>query len=279
VPGISQQTVRELLNIFAADWTVRSIEDQFIDAGIRPAPEPKVTAESGARRQAARRYIASLDLSIAQDSERLLPIFDNVLGDLKDWQGRINPVLERLLRRLQADGYDRGPDGKLRASAVMSVPPLKAPAGIDESILRQHLRRLEQSVVDDPAAAIGESKDLLESACKLVLARMNIEFDPKADVPALVKLALKELKLHPDALAPTTPAADAVRRILGALSTIAVGVAELRNAVGTGHGRSTYLALNSRHAHLAVGSATTFVRMLLETLEDPQAPWRDTSHP
>lgn len=274
VTGISPTTVRALLDLFASDWTVRSIENLFVDVGLSPLPADEVPAESGVRRQAARQFIANLDLADPRDSARLLPVFDEVLSNMKDWRGNAHPPLERLLRRLHADGYDRAADGKLRAVSTVNMSPLTVPEGVDESVLREHLGRLEQNLFDDPAAAIGASKDLVESACKLVLTRMQVPHDGKADVPVLVRTTLKALKLHPDTLAPTAPAVEAAKRILSALGSLAVGVAELRNAVGTGHGRAAYVALAPRHAHLAVGSATTFVRMLLETLEDPSAPWR-----
>ncbi|WP_161499498.1 abortive infection family protein [Tsukamurella tyrosinosolvens] len=89
-----------------------------------------------------------------------------------------------------------------------------------------------------------------------------------------MKQTLKALHLHPEAIAPTVPSSDAIKKILGSLSTLAVGVAELRNAIGTGHGREVSHNLSARHAYLAVGASTTFARLILETLEDPAAPWR-----
>ena len=58
------------------------------------------------------------------------------------------------------------------------------------------------------------------------------------------------------------------KRILSNLSQVAVGIAELRNECGLDHGRTTpTVGLGPRHAHLAVGAATTYCRMLLETLD------------
>jgi abortive infection Abi-like protein len=69
---------------------------------------------------------------------------------------------------------------------------------------------------------------------------------------------------------------DAVRHILGAVTTIANGLAELRNrGLGTGHGPATArVGLGSRHAHLAVNAALTWCQLMLDTLGDPEAPWR-----
>jgi hypothetical protein len=56
------------------------------------------------------------------------------------------------------------------------------------------------------------------------------------------------------------------------LATLVQGSAELRNAYGTGHGRSQMQArrqrLTPRHARLAVGSAATLGVFLYETHEE-----------
>ncbi len=80
--------------------------------------------------------------------------------------------------------------------------------------------------------------------------------------------AQKALGVHGDDIAPTAKGQAASRKILGGLSGVAVGIAELRNALGTGHGKATSVPLSARHAHLAIGSASTFCRFLLETLRD-----------
>ena len=57
--------------------------------------------------------------------------------------------------------------------------------------------------------------------------------------------------------------------MLSSLAQIAQGTAELRNAYGTGHGRSgkTVSGLQSRHARLAVGAAETLGVFLFDSYE------------
>lgn len=271
---ISATTVRGLLDVFAADWTLKTIGDVFEDAGIPPAPDNMVPVESGQRRREARRYLASLDLNDERDCVRLLPVFEEVLRNLTTWDGTEIPQLKRLLERLRRDGYDRDENGKIRPRGAVVLPPLVATPD-EEEVIRQHLARLERGMEgDDPAAVIGSSKELIESVCKLALTRTGEGYDEADDMPALVKATQKALALHPESLGPTEDAAKAVKKILGSLSGVAVGVIELRNDVGTGHGRATAPNLGPRHAHLAAGSATTFCRMILETLDDPAAPWQ-----
>ncbi|MGA6159751.1 abortive infection family protein [Stenotrophomonas sp. NPDC087984] len=67
-----------------------------------------------------------------------------------------------------------------------------------------------------------------------------------------------------------------MKKILGGVASIAVGVAELRNrGYGTGHGQSSAPTnLGIRHARLAANAAITWCQLMLDTLGDPAAPWR-----
>lgn len=113
---------------------------------------------------------------------------------------------------------------------------------------------------------------MIEATTKLVLIELGESVDEKADLPALVKSAQKALKLHPETLPPTAAGRETVVRIFLNLSQLAIGVAELRNEYGPDHGRSRpTVGLGPRHAHLAVGAASTYVTMLLETLEARRA--------
>ena len=95
-----------------------------------------------------------------------------------------------------------------------------------------------------------------------------------------MRQAQQALGLHPSSAAPGPDSTEAVRRILGGVSTIAAGLAELRNrgygtGYGTGHGAAgARVGLRPRHAHLAVNAAFTWCQLMLDTLADPEAPWR-----
>jgi hypothetical protein len=100
----------------------------------------------------------------------------------------------------------------------------------------------------------------------------------KDDLPALVSQAQSALGLHPSSLSSGPDSADAVKKILGAMITATTGLTELRNRYGTGHGPSgSRTGLRPRHAHLAVNTAITWCRLMLDTLADPEAPWRKTA--
>lgn len=137
---------------------------------------------------------------------------------------------------------------------------------LDANHLLQQIRRIEGSVQTDPALAIGTAKELVETCCKMILAESGQPCPSGADLPALTKQTLKELKLIPDSIPDTAKGADSIKRLLSNLATVCQSLAEIRNLYGTGHGKHGQSgALKPRHAKLAVGSAATLATFLFET--------------
>jgi hypothetical protein len=152
-----------------------------------------------------------------------------------------------------------------RGRAVAALRNVAAVIGAAEHIAQQ-ITRIEASVDADPALAIGTAKELIETVCKSILAERDVPGAEEWDVPRLVKETTKLLQLTPEGIDKAVKGADSIRRILGSLGSIAGGLAELRNLYGTGHGKSAAArGLGARHAHLAVGAATTLVVFLYET--------------
>lgn len=139
-------------------------------------------------------------------------------------------------------------------------------AGTDPGYVAQQITRMDAAVINDPSLAIGTAKELVETCCKTILTDRGIVFSKNADLPELVKLTSKELELTPDDIPEKAKAADTIKRLLSNLATITQGVAELRNHYGTGHGKTANAkGLQSRHAKLAVGAASTLAVFLAET--------------
>ena len=121
---------------------------------------------------------------------------------------------------------------------------------------------------ENPTEAIGKAKELVESCCKTILDDNNISWDKNWDVGQLAGESIKHLKLMPNNIPDTAPAATEMKAILGNLRAIATNLAVLRNPYGSGHGKSaSYKGLEERHAKLAVGSSITFVGFLWDTHE------------
>jgi hypothetical protein len=162
--------------------------------------------------------------------------------------------------------------GVIRGGSAAALGELPLEALSDAGAIFEHLDRITEATDRDPVLAISGAKALIEATTKLTLHELGEDVDERSDLPALIKRAQKALGLHPEVLAPDAKGADVIKRTLSGLSQIAVSVAELRNLYGPDHGRSRPVSgLGPRHAHLAVGAAAVYCRMLLETLAARQA--------
>jgi hypothetical protein len=167
----------------------------------------------------------------------------------------------------------------LRASepAALAIPDAALSALTDPAAIHDSLRRMSRSVDTDPRLAVSTAKDLIESTAKLVVTELQESYSDREDIPALAARAQKLLGLTKRDVGEGRPAdeMEALGRLLGSLTGLVQGVAELRNRAGTGHGRASVPTwVQPRHARLASNAATTWCSLILETLGDPEAPWR-----
>jgi len=132
--------------------------------------------------------------------------------------------------------------------------------------MKKQIEAMQAAIEDHPLDSIGKAKELVESCCKTILESQDTTVDPGWDVPRLTKETFKLLRLTPDDIPDGKRTSDTVKKILGNLSSISTGLAELRNPHGSGHGKSmNYKGLTPRHARLAVGAAATTVQFIWET--------------
>lgn len=185
---------------------------------------------------------------------------------------------------LQNDGYEIVPRAEMagraiftareiRLSRVSAVAPLKDRfRGTDTDYVLRQITRMEAAVDNDPGLAIGTAKELIETICKTILSERGVDAGANPDIPKLVKLTAKELKLTPNDISSDAKASESIRRLLSNLATITSGIAELRNSYGTGHGKEARTkGLSPRHARLAVGAASTLAVFLVETHHERNA--------
>ena len=185
---------------------------------------------------------------------------------------------------LQNDGYEIVAKAKMAGRAIyvarqiglrpeIPLNSLKENfSGTDTSYVLRQITRMEAAVENDPSLAIGTAKELVETVCKTILKERSIKLTGNKNLPKLVKATAKELKLTPSDIADDAKASDSIKRLLSNLATITNGVAELRNSYGTGHGKEAKSrGLTSRHAKLAVGSASTLAIFLVETHNEQSA--------
>ncbi len=120
---------------------------------------------------------------------------------------------------------------------------------------------------DDAALLIGTAKELLESTSRYVLEEVGQPARPNADFNELLHMARDRLDLLPQSVAQGDPAARTVREVYDGLWKVAKAVNELRNAEGTGHGRTTVATVSAQTARVVVKAAGLLGSLLLDTLD------------
>lgn len=217
------------------------------------------------------RLLRSLHWGDPDYEGHVLAVLPEILGPT-DFLGRWNEETVRVVEEFVGlEAWLRENDPKLYAELyagleVVALTEVEQAAGRFDIIeLERHAARIRHGIRSDPAQAIGSAKELLETILKAIVGKQNVSSGD--DIPALLKKAQGKLGLDPRSIDPMSPGGDKVRRILSNLGQVVVGVAEVRNVYGTGHGRVKGPELEIAHARFVVNAAVTAATFLLEAWE------------
>ena len=156
---------------------------------------------------------------------------------------------------------------QLYEGASVRVPPVEDLANLpDGSAIRENLARLQRGLDGgDAAATIGTAKDLIESTAKVVLKAEGQAIAKTEDLPSLIKRTHQVVNVHAATAVHADPEVEAaVKKIRGGLQSVALGVVDLRNAAGTGHGHvSASPSGLADDARLAAEAAAAWIRSVL----------------
>lgn len=244
--------------------TLRAIANDFDDANITEGTIPDGVSISGERRTLIERYYRSIDWTSPAQTARVLTAYSSLLARLESTNSELHT---RLVKALERD-HLRVENGRVVRDTHEPVLEdlVDKVIAVDIAQLRINIQRIRGAIEEDPALAIGSSKELVEATCKAILASRHVSFPPSADIPELVSLVAKELKLVAATVTDAAKGAQSVRRVLGSLANTVQGLAELRNLYGSGHGKGPgQRGLGARHARLCAGAASTLATFLMET--------------
>lgn len=221
----------------------------------------------------------TIDFSAPADAQRYLRVVERLLEQLADtaketphpWAGQMTTKILRELARadIVPDVRERLPlPGRVAASRTLA-------SARDETGIRLAITGLARAGIE-PEERIGLAKELVEATIKFALDELGEAYSRTADLGDLAKQLHGRLKMDPAGVAPTAKGATTIIRVLGGLAGIPAGLAELRNeGYGTGHGRSRRISgIKERHADLAARSSIAYATFIVDTINDPGAPWR-----
>jgi hypothetical protein len=257
---------------FATDYAVlRLINQAFIMEDFEPVADYS-GPEYGERRTLVAAYHAAIDFNDPTQVARLINVY---LEAINTWgrdstTNELLPGASDLAVSLRRDGVPISDQAELTGP----LPPLRSarPIGLDRfdrlgepRVVQQHLDRIAANIGADPAASVGSSKELVESVCKFILDDFAVEYGTRDDLLDLYKKVAKELSLNRESVPTSAKGSQAAQRVLQNLATAVQSLAELRNELGIGHGRTKSSPAFARHARLASNAARTVVEFFLET--------------
>ncbi|MDR0676406.1 MAG: abortive infection family protein [Elusimicrobiota bacterium] len=99
----------------------------------------------------------------------------------------------------------------------------------DSDYLERQIAQMLEALEKHPADAIGKAKELVESCLKTILGDFGVNDLDKLEISELLKKVKEKLELKSEH--------QSITQVIGGLSGVTVGLAQLRNAKGTGHGK------------------------------------------
>ena len=132
---------------------------------------------------------------------------------------------------------------------------------IDSEHVQEIWNRALNRRIEDPEGAITLARTLLESVCKNILDKENIDYDSDLNLTKLYKKTAGFLNLSPG-----QHVEEVFKQILGGCTSVVEGLGALRNRISDAHGQgSRPVKPKSRHAELAINLSGSMAMFLVST--------------
>jgi hypothetical protein len=201
---ISKRTQQKFAD-FCTDYGVlRTIRDVFNAEDFNEPQRFSTGPMVGERRTLVASFHSLIGPSNEAEQQRLLRVYLNAIDD---W-GRdpmvdeLNDDAKALVKLLRRDGAPLDDQGNLTevGSSPVALPLDQFERLSQPEVLVKHLERIGDNLTKDPAAAIGSSKELVESTCKFVLDDYGIAYGRTDSLLDLYKETAKALKINREAV-------------------------------------------------------------------------------
>lgn len=137
---------------------------------------------------------------------------------------------------------------------------------LNTEYVNNKINLMNEAVRTDTDLAIGTAKELIETVCKSILKKHGIVNDPNWNIAKLLKETTNSLDFKPKFADNPEQAESSIRQILGGISSTVLGITELRNSYGTGHGKEAeFKGLETKYAKLIVGAVAELSIFYLAT--------------
>ncbi|MDQ3422989.1 MAG: abortive infection family protein [Actinomycetota bacterium] len=233
------------------------------------------------RREAATAEAVNGNLMGCDDTTFVAFLAETVHPVVRSDAAEVTRLVTEFNTQLRPDGYQLTPTSFISGHPIYAgtritashtpATALKRPTRTlldDHTALQDHLDSIQRTIGTDPPATIASAKELVETTYKLILDKRGITYGNRDDLGDLYKKVAAELSLNRESVPGSAKGSEAAKKTLGALNTTVFGLAELRNTLGRGHGRTAPSPALERHARLAFNAAVALTEFLFDTWQE-----------
>jgi hypothetical protein len=263
---IPATVIGEVARAFDVAYTRAELNNLFMRAGVYSDPPP------GSKLVKISEWLRQINEDPSGDA---LEILGKLLEDflerrptsriesdeaaLKEWE----EPRTRILDALTARGMSYKTGGKIIGGALYA--PSRSLGDLigarDLPAVHAEFARAEANITADPPAAVTAACAILEATFRTYIAEEGLTLPAEQSIQPLWRIVQRHLGLDPSQVQDND-----LKRIIGGLASIVDGVGAFRTHAGSAHGRGPKsVAIDSRHARLAVHAAHTAVTFILET--------------
>lgn len=296
ISGVTRRNILDYLSMENISWAGRLEEPAFVvrvwpDAGTYPSTDNRYT---DALRDIHQHRVNNYDweddwlfhdsrfnLSGCEDDIFLNFLAATVHPVVRPDAADVTKLVDEYNAHLRADGFAlveattisrrpvyRGTRISARHTPATALALPTATLLEDRTALQDHLDAIHRTISTDPASTIASAKELVETTLKVILDSRDVTYDHGANLGELYKKVATELALTRESVPDSAKGSAAAKKTLSGLNTAVFGLAELRNTIGRGHGRTTASPALERHARLAFNTAVAISEFLFDTWHD-----------
>lgn len=137
---------------------------------------------------------------------------------------------------------------------------------LNSAYVKAKIKIMTDAIHGGTDLVLGTAKELIETCCKSIFKEKKIEYAKNWDLPKLFKETMSQLSfVNLVSVENPEQASKSIKQIMSGCNNIIQGVAELRNAYGSGHGKDKdFEALPIPYTKLAVASVSDILFFLLQ---------------
>ncbi|MFT8358651.1 abortive infection family protein [Bifidobacterium aquikefiri] len=203
-------------------------------------------------------------LNFQSDESKIRTLLNGIIGLLraKDLLGGKPPSKEEedLKGALAECNWELKATYEVRRLSITSFET-GGRAALDDALYRL------QHADGDSALQVGTAKEIIESILKYILQEIGTGVPKNAKFPYLKSLAMERLGMLPKKIDISKPGGKNLRSLYSNVSKDMDELDQIRNLVGTGHGRTDTYALSSQDTVFIIKETGLIAELLLTRLD------------